>query len=233
MERKFNNIKVKTAYAMLLLMVCSSLAACGTDNDIKKDQFRETELVVTTESENVSHGTILDEPEIMEDLSCPGKGKGEADRIQPKETVLAVRYFNYAWGHQEMLLVIDKEGNCKFQDLSTYENGVREVEDLLSYMDDSLADGNIPYEELRLELAEGILETVVSAQDFELEPKDRVQYDAGETECYAVCGSGRNRTLVCMQQDGDFEARSRYRNVRKLCEEMLDLYNRLQEVHRA
>lgn len=226
-ERKFNNIRVKTACVVLLLMVCSSLAACGTDNDIKKEPVRETELALTAESENDSYGTILDESEIMEDLSCPEKGKVEADRIQPKETALAVRYVNGAWGYQEMLLIIDKEGNCKYQDLSTYKNGVKEIEDLLSYMDDCLADGNIPYEELRLELPEGILETVVSAQDFELEPTDRIQYDAGEIKCYAVCGSGSDRELVCMQQDGDIETRSRFRNVRKLCEEMLDLYNRL------
>lgn len=168
----------------------------------------------------------------MENLTCFKDGKVKLDSIQPGETVLAVRYVNGAWGYQDTFIVIDKEGNCKFQDQSTWDNVGKEVENLLSCMDACLADENIPYEEVRFDCSEELLETVVSTADFELEPTGREQYDAGEMECYVVFGSGKERTLACMQQDGNSESRSHYSNVRKLCEEMLDLYNKLQEMHR-
>ena len=142
------------------------------------------------------------------------------EELNTDEGVLAVRYENWAWGHQNYLLVINKEGRCKFLDLGEME--VWE-EDLLSFMDTCMADDNIPYLPRSLNIKRELLEKLVSVQDFKLKNTGE-RCDAGDMSYYSVYVTGNQRKLACMQTDGDFECRSRFREAREICKEMYELY---------
>ncbi len=142
------------------------------------------------------------------------------EELNTDEGVLAVRYENWAWGHQNYLLVINKEGRCKFLDLG--EKEIRE-ENLLSFMDTCMADDNIPYLSRSLNIKRELLEKLVSVQDFKLKNTGE-RCDAGDMSYYSVYGTGNQRKLACMQTDGDFECRSYFREVREICKEMYELY---------
>jgi len=47
------------------------------------------------------------------------KEKVSLNSIKPNETVLVMEQFDFAWGHQHYVLVISKNGQAKFVDLSS------------------------------------------------------------------------------------------------------------------
>lgn len=140
--------------------------------------------------------------------------------IKKDETVMAVRFQNWAWGHQNYLMVFNKEGRCKFLNLE--ETDVEE-EKLLSFMDGCLADERIPYQKQTLKLQENLQEKIISIEDFNLKTTGNM-CDAGSCCYYSVFGSGNQRRLVCMQEDGNRVCRSRFFEVRSICKEMHDAF---------
>ena len=165
-------------------------------------------------------GTNSEHPDTDRKLINLKNGMHKLEDIKADETILAVKYENWAWGHQNYLLVINKRGRCKFLNLEDEKPG---EENMLFFMDACLADDGIPYLKKTLELGNDLLETIINTQDFDME-KTGEAWDAGCLCYYSVYGCGEQRKLVCMQTDGDIERRSCFREVKEICEKMYELY---------
>lgn len=152
--------------------------------------------------------------------SCPKESIVRFEDIKPDETVFAVRYENGAWGQQHYMMVVNKEGKCKFVDCGEEWIG---DENLLSRMDKCLADSSIPYAAASLTVPEEQRKILTGTKDFALQQTGWA-FDAGARYYYTVNGSGNDRKLVCMQTDGDTEYRSRYKNVREFCDKLCELF---------
>lgn len=164
-------------------------------------------------------GNPADDSLQMKELSCPPDGQISLGSIKEDETVLALHYINFAWGYQEFLLVADKSGRYKCVD---FDEGEGPEENLLACMDACMGDGDIPYQKRTMELSRNLLEKVISTEDFELE-KTGEAYDAGSLSYYSVYGSGKDRKLVCMQEDGNSEWHSSFFEARGICEKLYEL----------
>ncbi len=165
-------------------------------------------------------GTNSEHPDTDRKLINLEDGMYKLEDIRTDETILAVKYENWAWGHQNYLLVINKRGKCKFLNL---EDEKPEEENMLFFMDACLADDGIPYLKKTLELGNDLLETIINTKDFDMK-KTGEAWDAGCLCYYSVYGGGEQRKLVCMQTDGDIERRSRFCEVKEICEKMYELY---------
>lgn len=150
------------------------------------------------------------------------------ENIREDETVLAVRYLNEASGHEDMLQMIDKEGNCKYISLDEWQSDyIMDEDDLLEYMDECMADEMHPYCGNRMNISPDMLEAVISMEDFDLRGTGWERMDAGNKIYYSVCKTKDGRKLVRMQTDGNTILRSRYREVKDICKNMELLENPL------
>lgn len=179
------------------------------------------EVVLSEEDWNEDYETSYKDIGPEELVSSPKENQVRVEDIKPDETIMAIRFENGAWGQQHYMLVVNKEGKCKFIDWGDEWIG---DENLLSRMDECLADSSIPYAPNSFILQEEQLKVLLGTKDFALQ-KTGWGYDGGAMYYYVVNGSGKDRKLVCMQMDGNSEYRSRYQDVRELCDKMHAVYN--------
>lgn len=157
------------------------------------------------------------------DFPASSRNKIKLEDLKPDETVFAILTVNGFAGDLMDILVIDKDGNCKYIDL--YNNEKPWDQDLLEFMDECLRNDEIPYLEQKLVLSKETLEAAVSTEDFYLKRIGGVVYDGGGLSYFCVYGCGEERELVEMQCYGSHEFHSTIKDAQKICEKMDILYD--------
>ena len=148
------------------------------------------------------------------------------ENIKSDETVLAMRYQNDAWGHVDQVLVINKNKQLKFIDLSNEKmaNKIITRKDLLHFFDEKLHDKDIAFKKEQLTISNEMLSEIININDYKLEQAVCSGADRGEYAFYSVCGSGSNRNVVVMKIEGDRELKCNNKKINSLCDAINELF---------
>lgn len=158
------------------------------------------------------------------------------DDIKDNETVLVARCLNWAWGYQDEGLAINKNGQAKKFDFSSAhdKDGITK-EELIGRLDKILEDDGIPFVEDEITLPAGILDKIVSIEDYKLKLKRTFfsyPYPAPDGRTfifYSVYGSGNDRKLVEMREymDDDVWYKCNDREINGFCKELGDYVHKV------
>lgn len=141
--------------------------------------------------------------------------------IAPDETILAMRYQNDSWSHQDALLLVDKNRRCKVVDISEEKTSDK---DLLYDMDLYLKDKQIKYMKEPFDISQGMIGKIINIEGYRLPRGNAAGADQGVYSFYSVCGSGKERKLVLMSRQGDYTVRNGNKRINSLCEKMKERY---------
>lgn len=177
----------------MILIASAYLCVTGYKNWVKENE------IVPYHSGNVKIATPI---------------RYDMDDIGDKQTVFACRFINSAWGEQDELWVIGKDGMCRKKDLVAEAeklgkiNQVRYMpeewsqETLLARMDEYMRDETLPVMDEKLRLDKETICQCINITDVNLGREDGSAADAGDVTVYVVTGAGANRSLKELYRGG-------------------------------
>ncbi len=162
----------------------------------------------------------------------------DIDDVEENQVVFACHKINYAWGTQEYIWVVQKDGTCRIKDLSEQarirrERAVRKDyepekltdEEFLTQLDQYMQDETLPKTEKQFKMDKNTLNYLINISDIQLRRSNNLMIDGGSMAYYVVCGTGEERHLKLLQEDGEYLPRytNDYKTIR-VCAEIAGVH---------
>ena len=131
----------------------------------------------------------------------------DIEDVEENQVVFAHRYTNFSWGKEDYIWIIRKDGTCKRKDLVgnhdiDYQCEELTDEELLDKMDEYMQDETLPEMDKKLTLDKEKINHCINILHTELNRSGTFATDSGGGYIYVVAGTGKDRQLKYMRDEG-------------------------------